>query len=218
MEQDGQYELVRSIKVQSSSMNNEPEQQHYASLQETKTGDGVYQDLQVLNKSPTETVVSSIKGKNKSNRYKYFWVIGTVATALAILAIVGVIIVAGVFVSALQENTATLTRQIVELENKLNQTQWQVNDLQSIQNGIQLSLANTNTQVNSLQRSTTSQLSSLQSSVNTLTTRVNSPVNLYQNCIEETMSCDVTVPDTSTDIYVDSCDTPPLPINKAVAI
>ncbi len=34
-------------------------------------------------------------------------------------------------------------------------------------------------------------IDSLQSSVNSLTTRVNSPVNLYQNCIQETESCTI---------------------------
>ena len=75
--------------------------------------------------------------------------------------------------------------------------------------------------LNTAKDTTMAQLSSLQSSVKTLTTRVNSPVNLYQNCIEETRSCDVTVPDTqddTTNIYVESCDTPPLPINREVQL
>ena len=50
-------------------------------------------------------------------------------------------------------------------------------------------LSSLQSSVNTLNTTTMAQLSSLQSSVNSLTTRVNYPVNLYQNCIQETRSC-----------------------------
>ena len=126
----------------------------------------------------------------------------------SILAIVGVIIVAGVYVSALQENTATLTRQIVELENKLNQTHnTAMTQLSSLQSSV-------NT-LNTYKSTSTARLSSLQSSVNTLTTRVNSPVNLYQNCSQETRSCTNSA---SGSTYVKYCVTPSLHINITVSI
>ncbi len=55
-------------------------------------------------------------------------------------------------------------------------------------------------------------LNSLQSAVNSLTTRVNTPVNLYQNCIQETRSCT----DQSGVAHWDHCVTSSLPVNKSV--
>ena len=166
-------------------------EEHYASLGADRNSENVYQEIQIVKEPQPVTPAATKRGKKPSTGHNYLWTVGLVAMVASILAIVGVIIVAGVYVSVLQENTATLTRQIVELKNELNQTQWQVNDLQSIQNGLQLSLANTNTQVdnqtreislvnklqefdttinsklNSLQNTTTEQLNSLQSFLNT---------------------------------------------------
>ena len=63
---------------------------------------------------------------------------------------------------------------------------------------------------------TTAQLSSLQSSVDTLTTRVNSPVNLYQNCIEDTVSCEI--PQSASTHDWRGCYTPLLPITRTVSV
>ena len=96
--------------------------------------------------------------------------------------------------------------------------------LQSSVSSLNTANGATTTQLNSLQSSvsslnaangaTTTQLNSLQTSVNSLTTRVNSPVNLYQNCIQETGSC------TNYErgsVYWTYCITPTLPVNKSVS-
>ena len=70
--------------------------------------------------------------------------------------------------------------------------------------------------LNTDRNTTTFQLSSLQSSVDTLNTRVNSPVNLYQDCIQETKSC--RKPAALTPIYHTSCATDYLPMNVTVSL
>ena len=99
-------------------------------------------------------------------------------------------------------------------------------DISSLQSSVSsLNTANgaTRTQLNSIRSSvsslntangaTTTQLNSLQSSVRSLTTRVNSPVNLYQNCIQETRSFTGT-PLGNT--YWKKSYSPSLPVNKTV--
>ena len=81
----------------------------------------------------------------------------------------------------------------------------QLNSLQTVVNGL-----------NTVQHSTTSHLNSLQSSVNTITDRVNSPVNLYQNCTEETRSCTIST-SSSSNYYWRYCTTPSLAINSTVS-
>ena len=251
----------------------------YASLGEDRNSENVYQEIQIVNESQPVTPAATKRGKKQAAGYNYLWVIALVAMVASILAIVGVIIVAGVYVSALQENTATLTRQIVELENKFNQTQGSNLDQDiSLVNKLQQFETTINRKLNSLQNTTTEQLSnlqssvdtlntakntameqlsslqssvntlntakntameqlsslqssvntlntakntamarlsSLQSSVNTLTTRINSPVNLYQNCIQETTSCTNSA---SGSTYVKYCVTHSLSINITVSI
>ena len=181
---EGVYENRELGKVQPTT------EQHYASLDTKLQNENVYQDIQILSEVTSVKIAPQKREKKKATSQKYLWTVALVAMVASILAIIGVIIVAGVYVSALQENTATLTRQIVELENKLNQTH--------------------NTAM--------AQLSSLQSSMNTLTTRVNSPMNLYQNCTEETRSCSLLPTSRSTTNYWRWCDTARLPINRTVSI
>ena len=200
---EGVYENREQGKVQPTI------EQHYASIGDTKLqNENVYQDIEILSEISSVKIASQKGEKKKGTSQKYLCAITLVAMVASILAIVGVIIVAGVYVSALQENTATLTRQIVELENKLNQTHntamTQLSSLQSSMNTL-----------NAYKSTSTSELSSLQSSVNTLTTRVNSPVNLYQNCSQETRSCTNSA---SGSTYAKYCTTPPLHINITVSI
>ena len=61
----------------------------------------------------------------------------------------------------------------------------------------------------------TNQVNSLQSSVDTVTTRINSSVNIYQNCIKDTTSCEGS-PLAQTS-YRRACITPTLPINTTVS-
>ncbi len=78
------------------------------------------------------------------------------------------------------------------------------------------SLQSSVSSLNTANEATTTQLNSLQSSMSSLTTRVNSPVNLYQNCIQETRSC--TIGPRTTDIYWAWCYTDYQPISKAVSL
>ncbi len=104
-----------------------------------------------------------------------------------------------------------------------NATMALLNSLQSSVSSLNTANEATMTQLNSLQSSvsslntangaTTTQLNSLQSSVSSLTTRVNSPVNLYQNCIQETESCTVA----SYPANSKACVTPNLPAIKSVS-
>ncbi len=121
-------------------------------------------------------------------------------------------------VSSLNTANGGTTTQLNSLQSSVSSlnaangaTTTQLNSLQSSVNSLNTT---TMTQLNSLQSSTTTQLNSLQTSVNSLTTRVNSPVNLYQNCIQETRSC------TNAQfgsVYWNYCITPALPVNKSVS-
>ena len=148
-------------------------EEHYASLGADRNRENVYQEVQIVKEPQPVMPATTKRGKKPSTGCNYLWAVALVAMVASILAIVGVIIVAGVYVSTLQENTATLTRQIVELEKKLNQTQefgTTVNDkLNSLQNTTTEQLNNLQS-LNTDRDTTMAQLSSLQSSVNTLNT------------------------------------------------
>ena len=289
MNPDAFYEDIELRAVQSGPSQTE---QQYASLTKERGSDNIYQDIQTVNKTSTNTTAPPKKEKKIAAGQKSLWVIAFIAMVAFILAVVGIIITAGLYVSALQENAATLTRRIEELEVKLNQTQESKNNqqislvhvidkLNSLQNttteqlsSLQSSVDTLNTakntalirfnslqssvdtlttdrdttmaQLSSLQSSvdtlntgrvtttarlsslqaslntlntgrdtTTDQLSNLQSSVNTLTTRVNSPVNLYQNCIQDTRSCTGSQSGYS---YFKSCTTGSLPTSITVSL
>ena len=97
--------------------------------------------------------------------------------------------------------------------------------IETVQCSVNTLNTTTMTQLSSLQSSvntlsiakntTMAQLSSVQSSMNILTTRVNSPVNLYQNCIQETRSCTNSA---SGSTYAKYCYTSTLHINITVSI
>lgn len=71
-------------------------------------------------------------------------------------------------------------------------------------------------QVATDQDTTTSQLSSLQSSVNNLDTRISSPINIYENCTEESTNCTAdTFPHDR--LYRTGCDTLGIPLNRKVS-
>ena len=89
----------------------------------------------------------------------------------------------------------------------------QLNSLQSSINSRLNSLQSSVSSLNTANGATTTQLNSLQSLVGSLTSQVNSPVNLYQNCIQETRSCTVT----SGSAYWKHCTTSRLPVNESVS-
>ena len=99
----------------------------------------------------------------------------------------------------------SLQSSVDTLNNDRDTTMDQLNSLQTVVNGL-----------NTVQHSTTSQLSSLQSSVGTLTTRVNSPVNLHQNCIDETTNCTILL-DVNYSFYWTYCTTNYLNIDSGVS-
>ncbi len=113
-------------------------------------------------------------------------------------------------VNSLNTANGAITTQLNSLQSS---TTTQLNSLQSLVSSLNTANGATTTQLNSLQSSTTTQLNSLQSLVSSLTTRVNSPVNLYQNCIQETQSCTIT----SGILFFTVCTTPSLPVNKSVS-
>ena len=142
-------------------------------------------------------------------------------------------------VNALNVTNSNFMAELNSLESSvssLNRTNGaavtQLNSLQSSVSSLNTTNQSTTTQLNSLQSSvstlesvlnslspgqvvtTVNAISSLQSSVNSLTTRVNSPVNLYQNCTQETESCTSTQ---SGSAYRKFCTTPSLPVNKSVS-
>ncbi len=129
-------------------------------------------------------------------------------------------------------NTATMAQlnslqsSVSSLNTANGATTTRLNSLQSSVSSLNTTNEATMTQLNSLHSSVSSlntangatmtQLNSLQSSVSSLTTRVNSPVNLYQNCIQETESC--TIGPRTTDTYWTECYTAYGPISKAVSL
>ena len=89
----------------------------------------------------------------------------------------------------------------VRLEQALQELQQQNTEARAVKS----QLSNVQSSVDSLtmgENITTNQLGSLQTSVDTLTTQVNSPVNLYQNCTQETSSCTIT---SSSGAYREAC-------------
>ncbi|XP_064402165.1 uncharacterized protein LOC135347949 isoform X2 [Halichondria panicea] len=115
-----------------------------------------------------------------------------------------------------------LESSVSSLNTANGATMTQLNNLESLVSSLNTANEATMTQLNSLESSvsslntangaTTTQLNSLQSSVGSLTTRVNSPVNLYQNCIQETRSCTLTQSD---DVNWRACGTTTLPVDKS---
>ncbi len=128
------------------------------------------------------------------------------------------------FVKLKKEFTQLETEGLNTLSTAIDANMEQFTSLQSSVSSLNTTNGATTTQLNSLEssvrflntasRSTTNQLNSLQLSVSSLTTRVNSPVNLYQNCIQETRSCT----NTSGSGYLKSCTTSSLTVNKSVSL
>ena len=119
----------------------------------------------------------------------------TRATVVCVLSVIALCLVAVVVLASYSHvQVENLKTTIEELQNRLNQTQLKADTVQEL---------------------VVESVNSLQSSVNTLTTRVNSPVNLYQNCIQETRSCIIDSPSSSQ--YWATCYTVNLPINVTVS-
>ena len=102
--------------------------------------------------------------------------------------------------------------QLVNLLSSINALNITANDFMAALNSLQSSVSSLNT----TNAATMTQLNSLQSLVSSLTTRVNSPVNLYQNCIQETRSC--TIGPRAIDTYWTWCQTAFEPITKTVSL
>ena len=137
-----------------------------------------------------------------------------------------------------QESLGQINEQLDSLQNVVNvlnaavhTTTSDVNILQSSVDTLNTDRDTTTAQLNSLQSSvdtlnttTMAQLSNLQSSVDTLNTvitiqspRDTSPVNLYENCIQETSSC--LISPTSYNVSWRACITAPyIPINSTVSV
>ena len=94
------------------------------------------------------------------------------------------------------------------LANQVNNLTIHVNSSYQVQ---ETSVAHLATAVGTI----TNQVNSFQSSMDTLNTRINSPVNIYQNCIKDTASCEGS-PLAKTS-YRKACITPTLPINTTVS-
>ena len=80
----------------------------------------------------------------------------------------------------------------VEISTELNIIRSSVNTLNAVQQSMATQLINQHTSIEALNTTSTQldeQMSSLQSTADTLNTKINSPVNLYQNCYEETRVC-----------------------------
>ncbi len=118
------------------------------------------------------------------------------------------------------QNLSSIEIQILIMESKLNSFQSSLDTFNTANNEILTELNNLESSVNALNITDNefmTQLSSLQSSVSSLNTRVNSPVNLYQNCIQETESCTIG-PRTTSTYWAWWCQTAYGPINKAVSV
>ncbi len=192
----------------------------------------VYEDIELYNKVvPTDGLKPSKKNssgntdkinrsisKNQTNvRAKCCLVVVFSLLAVAMVAAIALSVYALV---GSNQGMNSLMEEIQELKMQLNKTKEESEteiaklnrDLTRLKtNGLRLQklvdMANT---------TTITQLNSLQSSVNYLTTEVNSPVNLYQNCIQETRSC--TIGPRTTDAYWTWCQTAYGPISKAVSL
>ncbi len=105
---------------------------------------------------------------------------------------------------SLQSSVSSLNTTNGATTTQLNSLQSTVSTLEGLLNG--LGPGQVGAAINTI--------SGLQSSVSSLTTRVNSPVNLYQNCIQETRSCTNT---RSSYGYSKHCTTSSLPVNKSVS-
>ena len=128
-------------------------------------------------------------------------VLAAVFVSVSIIFLIAVIVLG--ITSHLQ--IGNLQSELQQLKNQLNWT--------TTEHG---TLAQTsNLQPFTQNSSAMAQLNSLQSSVDTLTTRVNTPVNLYQNCIEESRTCKVNTP--SNAAYRRYCYTAPISITKNVS-
>ena len=119
--------------------------------------------------------------------------------------------------------SSQLQLQITEL-NKANQNVSQfttnvserVNNLYAAMNSLDTDTQNNVTQIANqvaiVQETTTPQLSSLQSSINNLDARISSPINIYENCTEESTNC--TGDPFYNRVYRTGCDTLGIPLNR----
>ena len=118
-----------------------------------------------------------------------------------------------------KQNVSSIELQILKMESKLNSFQSSLDTFNTANSETRSELNHLQLSVNALNITDNvfmTQLNSLQSSVNSLTTRVNSPVNLYQNCIQETRNC--TIGPRTTNTYWTWCETAYGPISRAVIL
>ena len=112
-------------------------------------------------------------------------------------------------VSSISDVQDHLSEKITSLQHNISLLSSQLN---VIRNGIQHA-SSTTQDVTSL----SNKLSQLENRLNTLSNQIHHPVNLYENCIEETASCSID-PDHSHADYWRDCRTNSLPLHKEVCI
>ena len=151
-----------------------------------------------LNTNADESISStSIRQPNLKAKY---------IALVVVLSLLAIAMVAAIALSAYALVSSNQGMEILMKENQKLMLQLNKTKTDSETAGLINTLTTTNNANMAL-------LNSLQSSVGSLTTRVNSPVNLYQNCIQETRSCT----GTSGTGYLKDCVTPSLSVNKSVS-
>lgn len=171
----------------------------------------------------SDTPAAVTNTKPKKNKATGYFIVGTLFLSLLALSLIAVVIYSAQTRTVSQDNVASLQAEVQQLKRQLEKlqviqgTNFTVDQLTSMQNKLE--------QLTNFETSATSQLISVQSLVQTLS-RVQTntvdelsalhTVNLYQNCIEETRSCDISV--SSSASYWRSCGTSGLRINRTVSV
>ncbi len=199
----------------------------------------VYEDIELYNKIvPTDGLKPSKKNSSgntdKINRSisKNQTNVRAKCCLVVVLSLLAVTMVAAIALSVYalvgsNQGMGSLMEEIQELKMQLNKTKEESEteiaklnrdltrlktDGLRLQKSVDMVNTTTITQLSNLQFS----VNNIRSSVNYLTTEVNSPVNLYQNCIQETRSC--TIGPRTTDTYWTWCQTAYGPVSKAVSL
>ena len=169
------------------------------------------EDQGELNRFATRGIAINNNLENKTCNKSSAVVIGIVMVAVLICGT----IIAITLVYTLQGPSTLPNTELEKLiDNKIQELQREMN--QSLQTQVEQMITEYHqTRLLEVTNNLTSELNSLQSSVDTLTTQVNSPVNLYQNCTEETRTCDI---EPTSDVrYWRYCPTDFLLINITVS-
>ena len=110
-------------------------------------------------------------------------------------------------VSSINNTQDRISEKILSLEHNISQLGSQLNAIRS-----SIQQASSTSQVDS---SLSKRLSQLENQLNKLSSQIHNPVNLYENCQEETASCSIDPDGSHTDYWRD-CPTKYLPLHKQV--